>query len=315
MKNNREGVVFAYVNPDTDGVSASVGYSFLKKTVSNDIFLPVVFGKINNETEFVFNHFGLELPQVVESLVSDVPIVLVDTHHKNQLPSIPFENVVEIFDHHPEGDSDAFPNALIYNELIGAATTLIVEQFQRYNVNPTKEMAGVLGAAIISNTLNFSAPSTSPRDRACLNYLSDYAQFSEDFVKEMFLARSNVSEVKTFDILDSDFKSFNFANVTICICQAEIVDANLLLDRSDLFDELTALQKREKANFIFLNIVDISKCQSVLVAGEKEMQQALREVFHLDFDESVSSHNRILLRKTDLVPRLRSYLENLQSAS
>src|SRR3972149_5302242 len=125
---SKDSFVLAYVNPDTDGVCSSIGYSYLKRLTAGEHFLPVIFGSLNSETHFVLNYFEVEPPLSNPEISMDSKIAIVDTHHVGQLPSsLPLQNVIEILDHHPAGNPAAFPNAMIQNENLGAVATIIAE--------------------------------------------------------------------------------------------------------------------------------------------------------------------------------------------
>jgi inorganic pyrophosphatase/exopolyphosphatase len=64
------GYVSSYVNPDTDGVSTAIGYSYLMECIGNSRFTPVFFGTFNRETLFVLSYFGVKQPQTV----SEIPL-------------------------------------------------------------------------------------------------------------------------------------------------------------------------------------------------------------------------------------------------
>ena len=89
MKAN--GYVVSYVNPDTDGVCTSIAYSYFKRLAENELYLPIFFGRLQPETIFVLDHFGIEAPQrmMPEEIIrlAAAPVVVVDNlfgHQKFQ---------------------------------------------------------------------------------------------------------------------------------------------------------------------------------------------------------------------------------------
>lgn len=305
--------VFGYVNPDTDGVCSAIAYSELFRRASDENCQAVVFGRINAETEFVLRHFGANPPPVVSALPADSLFIIVDTHHPNQLPAnINLKAVIEIFDHHPAGSPLAFPNARIHNESVGAVATLIAERMFSQDQIPSKTIAGLLASAIVSNTLNFVAPSTTSRDRASFSWLCQYVQVDSHFVGAMFDARSTIAQEATEQLLSSDYKQFEWCGVSVGICQLEVADAEQVIQRPTLFESLSRFRNSHGLNHLVFNVIDLSRATSTLCAFEEQTQDLLEKATGLTFAKGLAHSPRVLLRKTDLVPLLQTLLSGLK---
>jgi len=312
MANSLAGYILTYVNPDTDGVCTSIAYSFLLEKTSGKILKPLVFGVIDQETRFVLESIGVQYPEIAQSIGPELPIILVDTHHKNQLPNpFPFEQVTEIIDHHPAGDKNLFPNAQIQNEEVGAAATLVAERYRSHGIIPESKIAGLLSAAIVSNTLNFTAPSTSKRDHAAYDWLQNVFRIDDPFVLQMFKNRSDLQAHTTITILESNIKEFTIGKLRIGISQVETTDPDQIITRSDLVDSMLSLKNSLCIDHILINAVDIVRQRSIVVAVESKTRDLLGESIGATFRDNFAQFNRILLRKTDFVPLLKSYLERL----
>lgn len=306
------GFICSYVNPDTDGVCSSLGYAYLREHTDGAIFTPVVFGSLNRETAFVFSHFDTAAPPSVTQVPSNRPIVLVDTHHVDQLPQgFPYGNVIEIIDHHPAGDERLFPNASIQNEEVGAAATLITERLKNTIGHVDGPASDLLAAAIASNTLNFAAPSTTNRDIEAYTWLSKQSRIDDEFIHEMFSVRSRLSDLSTYEILAMDYKEFIFDNVRFGISQVETTNLTDLLDRSDLVETIHRFWSDHRINHYLVNGVDILAGTSTLLTVNAATKRILQHTLGATF-EGISAHfPRILLRKTDLVPAI----HNLSSSA
>lgn len=69
-------MVIGHLNPDTDSICSAIAYAYLKKQMGADT-IPARAGKINPETEFVLNYFGVEEPFLVSDVwprISDLKI-------------------------------------------------------------------------------------------------------------------------------------------------------------------------------------------------------------------------------------------------
>jgi len=310
MTSRKTGYVFSYVNPDTDGVCSSIAYAFLARATGRDEYVPVVFGNLNKETKFVLRHFGVPAPTVITVVPLDSAIAIVDTHHKNQLPAdTHFANVVEVIDHHPAGNIELFPNARIQNERVGAVATLIAERIKNVSAGPSVEIYGILAAAIISNTLNFGAPSTTDRDHGAFNWLHNYVNIGPEFIRGMFEARSNIGEMTTEEVLLSDYKEFVLGNVRVGISQLETLSLSNFLARGDLFTSIDGVRRSKALDHFIFNGVDIENHTSMIVVVEAKTQRVLEVALGAKFDDKCTSFERILLRKTDIVPQLRVFFE------
>jgi len=307
MSNN---YVFAYINPDTDGVCSAIAYSYLKRATTGEKYLPVVFGSLNKETLFVLNYFNVALPIINPELPEVCKIVIVDTHHINQLPAnIPLHNVTEILDHHPAGNPESFPNARIQNETVGAVATLIAEKIKANSLNPDSTIAGILIAAIISNTIDFSAPSTSSRDRDAAKWLSKFTQIDSAFVQQLFNSRTEETNKPTRDILLADYKEFMIGNMMFGVSQVETVNLRGITERSDLLLSLEEIRIEKNLDHIVLNGIDLVRKISVLVCPHSTTQKILHVAIGANFRNGFAEFERILLRKTDLIPKLQTLLQ------
>ena len=300
---NIQGIVLPYVNPDTDGVCTALAYSFLYPS-----FEPVVFGVFDKETNFVLKHFNINFPKQVKKISNYALIALVDTHHLSQLPEkINFENVIEIIDHHTAGDPDKFENAVIQNELVGSACTLIAERMKEQEIKPHKALAGIMGLAIVSNTLNFSAPSTSIRDKDAYKWLSSFCTFSKELILGMFKARSDFSHTSLSELVDQNTKLFNFNNVHVGICQIEMTGVLDIIEKPEFINALHKYKKLKKIDYFLFTGVDIFLKKTVVTVVDQNSKKLVEYLLNEDFYNNIMIIPKILLRKTDFVPKMKLY--------
>ena len=67
--------VIGHKNPDTDSICSAICYANLKQKITGDTYIACRAGAVNNETKYVLDSFGVEEPQLVQSLeprVADV---------------------------------------------------------------------------------------------------------------------------------------------------------------------------------------------------------------------------------------------------
>lgn len=306
----RREVVTSYINPDTDGVCSAVAYAHLNNSIRRVHCVPVFFGMLAQETLFVLDHFKISRPKLVSKIPSSVAIIIVDTHNISQIPKyLPLRRVVEILDHHFEGNLKDFPNAKTEVEKVGAVATLVAERMICNNFEPQKGIAGILVAAIISNTLNFLAPSTDVRDKRATDWLLKHVTLEKDFVEKMFEARSDIADKTTEEILKSDYKEFIIEKKKIGISQFETTNLAMLFNRRDIRRCINKIKLEKQLSFFIFNGVDILHQNSIIAAGDPESKKLVQLLFDSEFEDCKMEIPRILLRKTDFIPKLMSHFQ------
>ncbi|MFF4026301.1 DHH family phosphoesterase [Nocardia elegans] len=303
-------LVTSYINPDLDGVACAIAYSTY---LSDGEAIPRFAGKLNAETVGVLSR--LRVDDAI--LISEEPptvdeVVLVDCHHPAQLPHIgDMSRVTLVIDHHPDGDPAAFPSAVLQNEVVGAAATLVAERIEARDdaglAGLRAEHAALLACAIASNTLDFVAPSTTDRDRITFDSLavvaSSYIAFAallEDMRgwRHSFLSRS------TDEAVGQDVKIIEGTIGAIAVSQLEGDGASALLDRADLRDAVQRLGERAGVVGSLLSLVDTAAGTTTLLTADKRIREALMTLAPTVIDEFTLRLPVVALRKTHIIPTL-----------
>lgn len=296
-------LVVSYPNPDTDGVACSIAMARLLSTESEKWYA-VILGSIGEETYFVLKHLKIQPPNGIETFEGVEKIVLVDTHHKSQLPTdFPFDRVLFIIDHHPNGDCDAFPFASITNEKVGAAASIVAKMYFERNIID-KSMISLLGFAIISNTLNFSAPSTSHFDKDIYKQISVIYPIHNSLIDGMFEQRNSVFERDMCSALLSDFKIYDTKCGKIGISQIEAYNLERLIDIRHTVEALKQISIDTDTNLCLFNGVDIKTKRSIVLAANNDSEELACSIFKVAEYIEPLVFDRILLRKTDYIPQL-----------
>jgi inorganic pyrophosphatase/exopolyphosphatase len=302
--NNERNYVTSYPNPDTDGVACSIALAKLLTILQGKQYTPVIFGRLNNEASYVLSCVGLNEPTIVNSLERASSIALVDTHHKAQLPeNFPLDKVEIIIDHHPNGDDDLFPKAKIDNRKIGAAASIIAEMYFAQNYFD-KQMLTLLGFAVLSNTLNFSAPSTSDFDLHVYKQIVTLSPISNLMISDMFSQRSDVLNAGVYSALLSDFKVFETKRAKIGIAQLEIYDLRAHIDLHEVVKVLNQISEEKELQYCMFNGVDLKTKGSIVVCANIDSSHLAEEILGVSFVDESAIFDRILLRKTDFIPPL-----------
>lgn len=299
--------VTTYVNPDLDGISSSIVLSYYKTSIGKN-YIPVYSGELDNETIFALNYFNLEFPKQVSSIDEFESVILVDTHHPAQLAKdFPLEKVIEVLDHHPDGSPLSFINASIQNDEIGSVCTLITEQLKSEHLFIPENIAGILALGIVSNTLNFTAPSTTKRDKEAFTWLQLLVCISEDLIMRLFESRSSIVSLESNIIISKNLKEFNWNNSKIGISQIEMININKLINRVDFCESLIAVKQNKNLDYIIFSGVDIIAHNTFIVVPDQETLEIINKGMGYNFNSKKMEVDKILLRKTDFIPKLKAY--------
>lgn len=260
----------------------------------------------------VVDDYGKPVGLVTRSdLVNPEPrhVLLVD--HAEQAQSvlgIETAHIVEILDHHHIGSIETkFPVAATFDP-IGSTASLVVERFRSHGREPKPSTAMMLLAAVLSDTVVLSSPTTTDRDRAVVAYLEELlALDAREFGREMFEASSNVADVPAADIIRRDAKEYEVGpGRKLCIAQIETVGATLRARREELLAELEQARARNGYMLFALMVTDIvEKGTELLVAGETA---PLERAFGVDADGRVMDLPGVMSRKKQVAPRVLSAL-------
>jgi manganese-dependent inorganic pyrophosphatase len=303
--------VTSYRNPDLDGVaSAIVRAYYLQATARVDV-TAVFAGELDAETRFVLGELELPLPMQVEVCPVGDSVHLVDTHHLSQVQGhVDPAMVLSAVDHHPAGTPEAFPRATIINEKVGAVATIIAEMVQAKGLDIVPAHSKLLQAAIISNTLNFAAPTTTARDRDSAAWLEANAPLPQGFGARLLATRATWNEKTTGELLASDYKEWQIGGTVIGISQLEIPGAELLMARDDLAAALDRFTLSTSADHVLLSVVDIDIQHTWILVRSDTTRRLVAEAVGVTFDGDRAHVERILLRKSDFVPGLRRCLDD-----
>ena len=186
-------------------------------------------------------------------------VVLVD--HNEAAQSVPGLDQIEllaIIDHHRLADIQSTNPIFFRNEIIGSTNTIIAEMYQEKGLMPSKKMAGLMCAAILSDTVIFKSPTATPRDRAIAERLARIGGVDIDELGQ-FIFSSSLGEGKTArDLLYTDFKDFRIARHYLAVGQITCVDSLSILNRKDEFlAEMEKARVEKGYDFLILMLTDV----------------------------------------------------------
>jgi manganese-dependent inorganic pyrophosphatase len=297
--------VIGHKNPDTDSICSAIGYAYLRNALGDTEVRPARAGELNPETRYVLQRFSLPIPERLTSATGR-RIILVDHNEVAQaLDDIRHATVLEIWEHHRIGDLQ-IPNPITFHcEPVGATATLIAEQFFLHEIPMPPAIAGALLAAILSDTLVLASPTCSPKDRRMVPRLAALAGVDPAaFGAELMNARGDTASRSARDLIEADFKAFNFNGHRVGIAQIEVPDAQpLVARRHELLEIMRRVKDEQNLRQVILIGTDISRKGSYLWAVG-ELINVVEHAFDCQFSEDGTFLDGCMSRKKQIVPPL-----------
>jgi manganese-dependent inorganic pyrophosphatase len=297
--------VVGHRHPDTDSIGSAIAYARLKNALGDARVRPARAGEPNAETRWVLERFGLPLPELL-TRATGLQLILVDHNEVAQaLEDVEHATILEIWEHHRLGDLDLPQPILFHCEPVGATATLVAEQYLFHGVTPPPDVAALLLAAILSDTLGFASPTTSEKDRETARRLEAIAGVDAAALgRELLAARGDVSARSATDLVEADFKEFELAGQRIGIGQIETLDAAPLLPRkAEFVAELRRVRAQRRLVQVMLMVTDIGKQGSHLwFAGER--RDVLERALGRSLVDDATWLEGCMSRKKQVVPPL-----------
>ena len=231
-------------------------------------------------------------------------IVLVDHNEVGQsVPGLEQAELVGIIDHHRLADVQTGYPVFMRNEPVGSTNTIIGTLFQENGLMPGEKLAGLMAAAIISDTVMFKSPTTTPRDRRMAERLARIAGLDLDALGQEVFSGSNADKTAE-QLLKTDFKEFHLADHRLGIAQITTMEsAGLLKRKAEFLTEMKKMQKDKDYDMVLLMITDVLKeGTELLFLGDREV---IRQAFNpgkLRDDHAYLPG--IMSRKKQMVPAL-----------
>lgn len=233
-------------------------------------------------------------------------LILVDHNEKNQsIDDIDQAEIIEIIDHHRVANIYTTAPLFYRAEPVGSTATIISEMYLESGLRPSKEIAGLLCAAIISDTLLFRSPTTTDVDRRILDRMSKIADLNpEEFANQMFKAGTSLKEKSPTDIVEGDVKTFTINGEDVRVGQVMTMNPEEL---EPLRDEIIKLMQEKieakgETTFVLVLTDIFNETSELLVVGDHI--EDIEEEFGNKVKNGTISAPGVLSRKKQVIPRL-----------
>ena len=235
-------------------------------------------------------------------------VVLVDHNEVDQaVDNIEKAEILEIIDHHKLGTLQTMTPVSFRNEPVGCTGTILYEIYGEQRLEIPERIAGLLCAAIISDTLMFRSPTCTQKDKIAASALALIAGIKiEEFAKEMFKAGSNLKDKSPEEIFYQDYKKFiGEGNVSFGVGQISSMDTDEL---KEIKEKLVPFMVSEcgrhditRVYFMLTNILDEST--ELLYYGEGSEEMA-KTAFQKEPKDGTFYLPKVVSRKKQLIPAM-----------
>ena len=295
--------VFGHKSPDTDATCAAIAYAWYSNQ-KGEKAESYVLGDLNKETKFVLKTAGIETPKKLEKLSEGDEVVIVDTNNPDELPEdLSAAKIIKIIDHHKLAGLTTNSPLSVYMKPVGCTSTLLYQIFTQNEVTPSKEIATLLLSATLSDTLNFTSPTSTEEDKTAATQLAKIAELNtEKHASAMFDAKSDLTGMSEKDILLSDSKVFEFNGKKVRISVLETTNPDNAKGKKDsLTKEISLIKSNEKLDGVFFFIVDIIQSKAELLTEEREIAE---KAFEAKFEGDFLILDGVVSRKKQMAPKL-----------
>lgn len=235
-------------------------------------------------------------------------VVLVDHNEKDQaVDNIDKADIMEIIDHHKLGTLQTMQPISFRNQPVGCTGTIMYQMYGEQKLEIPPKIAGLLCAAIISDTLMFRSPTCTLQDKMAAGALALIADISiEEFAKEMFKAGSNLKDKSPEEIFYQDYKKF-IAEGDICfgVGQISSMDADELREiKERLIPFMVSECGRHGVSRVYFMLTDImEQSTELLFYGEGSEEMAVN-AFKIEPKDGTIYLKSVVSRKKQLIPPL-----------
>ena len=230
-------------------------------------------------------------------------VVLVDHNEAAQsVPGLEEAEILEIIDHHRLADIQTTNPIYVRNEPVGSTNTIIASMFQDRGLMPSENMAGMMAAAIISDTVMFKSPTCTEKDIRTAERMARIANVSlEELGREIFSA--SVENRTAQDLLHADYKDFHIAGYDLAVSQITCLDSLKMLERKDEFLQLMKqAMKKDGLSMIILMLTDVLKEGTQLIyVGDDEI---IHQAFGVIPKDNTLFLPGVMSRKKQVIPML-----------
>ena len=301
--------VFGHISPDTDTIGSAILWAWYMKTHTAQDAVPFALGKLNKETSFVLERWGISEPEILSSLEKGDEVIVVDTTNPQELlPDIAHANIIKIIDHHKLGGLETNGPIEVTIRPVACTATIIYDLMGEAVHNLPKEISGLILSCILSDTLEFRSPTTTSHDKDVAEILAKKLGLNiTKYASEMFAAKSDVSDYTDIGLIHLDSKKYLVGDKNIRLSSLETTDPKSILDRKQgIIKAIKAVLEEEKdTDDVLLFVIDILKEEATVLTYNQFTKDLIYTSFGVRPDGDTHVLPGVLSRKKQIIPVLK----------
>ena len=302
--------IFGHKAPDTDATCSALIWEWYLRDVQGKPARAHVLETPNTEARFVLERWGVDMPETLGPLGEGDEVVIVDTNNPAELPeNVNQADIAEVIDHHllAGGLKTRGPIKITIRPV--AATATVMHWLIGRDMDKAPDaIKGLMLSCILSDTLEFRSPTTTPTDRAVAQKLAE--ELGVDipaYAAEMFAAKSDVSAFSDAELLTMDSKLFDVDGKKLRVSVLETTAPGVILERkAGLMAAMDDVAAADGIDQVLLFVVDILNEEATLLVPN----DFVKTLAEKSFGASVSGDSVVLpgvmSRKKQIVPNLKT---------
>ena len=242
-------------------------------------------------------------------------IILVDHNEATQaVEGFDQAEILEIIDHHRIGSLETSGPVYFRNQPVGCTATIITQMYDENGVEIPPKTAGLLLAAILSDTLVFRSPTCTPLDEATAKRLAKTAGVEiNEFASEMFEAGEKLDGKTPEEVFLQDFKVFMCGDIRFGVAQGSYMTRkNLVAAENLLRPYLEEARNKQNVEDIYMLLTDVPKEESMVISDGRYAAEVLADGFETQPAEDGSfTLPGVVSRKKQFIPALMTAYQEL----
>jgi manganese-dependent inorganic pyrophosphatase len=300
--------IFGHMAPDTDATCSALIWEWYLKDVQGLDAQAFVLEAPNTEAAFVLDRWNVAMPATLGALDADDEVVIVDTNNPGELPAnVNDANIAEIIDHHllAGGIKTKGPIKVTIRPVASTATVMHWLIGRDMDKAPDA-IKGLMLSCVLSDTLEFRSPTTTPTDIALAEKLAgDLGIDIAPYAAEMFAAKSDVSRFSDAELIRMDSKKYEVGGTSFRVSVLETTAPAIVLDRkASLIDTMTSVAAEDGVDQVLLFVVDILKEEATLLVPNDLVKTVAEKSFGATVTGDAVVLPGIMSRKKQIIPAL-----------
>lgn len=299
-------MIFGHKKPDTDSICSALAYANLKESLGFNVEAARL-GEINAETQYVLDYFKVEAPVFIEKIAEDVKEAILVDHNEFQqsVDNIKDVRITEVIDHHRIANFETQEPLYFRAEPVGCTATIIKKMYKENDITISKDIAGLLLSAIISDTLLLKSPTCTSEDIEAAHELSNIAGVDIDvYGLDMLKAGTDLAGKPVAELIGMDAKEFTMGGKKVEIAQINVVDAEeVYIHLDELESEITRVIDEKDLALFLLVVTDILENDSEILALGNEKGH-VESAFGIELAQNRAFLKGVVSRKKQIVTPL-----------